>query len=104
MARKRWIWIVAVALVGALAVMGVWLVNGPIAYARIATGYVAQQTCACLNVSHRSQESCTAEFPADAVKMIKVEVNGDNVRASTLGGVIASEARADGAYGCSITK
>ncbi|MEJ0059207.1 MAG: hypothetical protein WDM79_06410 [Terricaulis sp.] len=52
-----------IALIGAVA-LGL---RGPVAYARVATSYAAQQTCACLYVSGRAMASCLSDFPEDAV-------------------------------------
>lgn len=103
MTRKRIIWAcAAAALVGAVAFAAFWLLSGPIAYARIATGFVAQQTCACLHVSGRAFDSCMSEFPEDALSQTKIEREGQSVRASVLGGLISSEARYEEEFGCAL--
>lgn len=102
MSRKLWIW-VGVLLVG-LAVIGggAWASRGQVAYATIATGYAAKQTCSCLHVSGRTLDSCMAEFPEEARNNITVTQDGDTVSASVLFGAIRSEAIYEEEYGCRI--
>ncbi|HVZ99562.1 MAG TPA: hypothetical protein VG841_04530 [Caulobacterales bacterium] len=97
MGRKRWLWVVLV--VAAIAGLAAWLLPRPLAYANIATGYAAQQTCACLHVSGRALDSCMADFPSDARKMFSVKQDGDDVHVSALG-VFKADAHYDGTYGC----
>jgi hypothetical protein len=98
--RKRWI------LAGVLAVIvlglagGAWAMRDQVAYARIATGYAAKQTCSCLNVSGREMESCMADFPEDARQQMSVVQSGDSVTASVLFGAISAEAVFEPEYGC----
>lgn len=102
MSRKRWI------LVGALTVLvlgvagGAWAMRDQVAYARIATGYAAKQTCSCLHVSGRELESCMADFPEDARQQISIAQSGDSVSASVLFGAISAEAVFEPEYGCRI--
>lgn len=102
MSRKRWIW------VGVLAAMllgiagGAWAMRDQFAYARIATGYAAKQTCSCLHVSGRELDTCMADFPEDARGQISIAQSGDNVSASVLFGAISAEARFEPEYGCQL--
>lgn len=103
MSRKRWVW-GGVLAVGLLAVgAGAWASRGQVAYARIATGYAAKQTCSCLHVSGRALDSCVADFPEDARNNITVTEHGDAVRASVLFGAISAEAAYEEEYGCRLT-
>jgi hypothetical protein len=88
----------ALAAIGAVA----WAWRDEIAYARIATGYAAKQTCSCLYVSGRTLESCMTDFPPDARGNVEVTQNGNGVRASVLFGAIRAEARYEEAYGCAL--
>jgi hypothetical protein len=100
--RKRWIWI-GVAVVGLAAIgAGAWASRGQVAYAGIATGYAAKQTCSCLHVSGRTLDSCIAEFPEDARENISIMQDGNTVRASVLFGAISSEALYEEEFGCTI--
>ncbi|MEZ5995717.1 MAG: hypothetical protein R3C25_08170 [Hyphomonadaceae bacterium] len=103
MSRKRWIWAsvlgIAVLALGA----GAWASRGQIAYATIATGYAAKQTCSCLHVSGRALESCVADFPEDARSALTITEDGDSVRASVLFGAIRAEAEFEQGYGCRLT-
>jgi len=102
--RKRWV-LLGLVVVAALAVgAAAWGSRDQIAYARIATGFAAKQTCSCLHVSGRALESCLADFPADARGAINVTEDGDLVRASVLFGAISAEARFDEGFGCTIAE
>ncbi|HVY83625.1 MAG TPA: hypothetical protein VG943_00705 [Caulobacterales bacterium] len=98
MAGKRTLWI-GVLVVAAIAALAFWLLPRPLAYANIATGYAAQQTCACLHVAGRSLDSCMGDFPADARQQLKITQNGNVVHASALG-LFKADAEYDGNYGC----
>lgn len=102
MSRKRWIW-VGVLAVGLLAIgAGAWASRGQVAYANIATGYAAKQTCSCLHVTGRTLESCIADFPADARENITVTEDGNTVRASVMFGAISAESIYEEEFGCRI--
>jgi len=98
--RKYWLWGVAAIAAGVAAL--VWTYRDDIAYARIATGYAAKQTCSCLNVSGRPLESCIAEFPPEAREQISVSVDDNEVRASVLVGLISARATYEPEYGCAL--
>ena len=100
MSRKRWIWIGVLALVFAALAGTAWSLRDDLAFARIATGYAAKQTCSCLNVSGRAFDSCIADFPDEARGPIKLTQDGGRVRASVLFGAVRSEAVFEDGYGC----
>ncbi|MGD9968326.1 MAG: hypothetical protein AB7T59_17535 [Hyphomonadaceae bacterium] len=102
MPGKRWIWagVAAAALVAIGA--GAWASRGQLAYANIATGYAAKQTCSCLHVSGRTLDSCLADFPPEARGNIDVRQQGNTVRASVLFGAISAAAIYEEDYGCRI--
>ncbi|MGQ0533253.1 MAG: hypothetical protein ACT4OF_11275 [Caulobacteraceae bacterium] len=102
MSRKRWIWLGVLAVVPAAIGAGAWASRGQIAYAQIATGYAAKQTCSCLHVSGRALESCLADFPEDARSNISVTQDGNNVHASVLFGAIGADAVYEEEFGCRI--
>lgn len=100
MSRKRWI-IAGVAAVAALVLVFIGVkVSDGLTYVNIATGYTAQQTCACLHVSGRTLDSCKSDYPADAVRQITFDTTGDRVRVSAAGGLFKAEATYDERYGC----
>ena len=103
MNRKHWLWAggIGAALIAAAA-GGAYALQDTAAYARIATGYAAKQTCSCLHVSGRTLESCLDEFPASGIDQIEVVPNGERVRASALFGAFTSEAIFEADYGCRI--
>lgn len=101
MSRKHWIWTGAAVAVALLA-FGAWSMRGDLAYAHLATGFAAKQTCSCLHVSGRSLESCINDFPADARNQISVVPDGERVRASVLFGAIRADAVYEGEFGCRI--
>ncbi|MES1197287.1 MAG: hypothetical protein ABUL55_01565 [Pseudomonadota bacterium] len=100
-ARKPWLWIVLAVVALALAT-GAFALRGLPAYADIAAGYVAQQTCTCRFVSSRSETSCLADFPEDAMKHIHltVDATAKRVRAATLFGLFHASAVYDDRFGC----
>ncbi len=91
-------WVVLTVLAGVVVVGGVY---GPraIAFLGIGTTYAAQQTCACMHLGGRTLESCTHEL-GKAGSLLKVEAEGDTVRASGLFGLFSGEARNEEPYGC----
>lgn len=102
MSRKRWIWVGVLAVVVLALGAGAWASRGQIAYAGIAAGYAAKQTCSCLHVSGRTLESCVGEFPEEARNNITIAQDGNTVRASLIFGAISSEAIYEEEYGCRI--
>jgi hypothetical protein len=100
--RKRWIWIGVLALAVLVIGAGAWASRGQVAYANIATGYAAKQTCSCLHVSGRTLDSCLADFPEDARNNISVTQDGNTVRASVLFGAISAQAVYEDEYGCRV--
>ncbi len=102
MSRKRLMWIaIAVVLAGAIGVFA-WRMRDDVAYAKIATGYAAKQTCSCLHVSGRPIDSCVAEFPEEARRAITLTEDADTVRASVLFGAVSATARYEEGYGCAL--
>jgi hypothetical protein len=102
LSRKRLVWI-GVLVVSVLVIGGAaWAARGPLAYANVATGYAAKQTCSCIYVSGRTLDSCVADFPPEAGRNINVAVEGNTVRASVLFGVISSESMYEEGFGCRI--
>ncbi len=102
MSRKRWIWVGVLAAIVFIVAGAAWASRDQVAYARIATGYAAKQTCSCLHVSGRDLESCMADFPEDARQQISIAQDGDRVRASVLLGAISTSAVFEPEYGCRI--
>ena len=102
MSRKRWLWVGGVGLAAVVLSSIAWSMQDDVAYANIATGYAAKQTCSCRFVSGRTLESCIADFPADARDALSVTENGATVRASVLFGAISAEATFEDEYGCRI--
>ena len=100
MSRKRWM-IVGALVVAApvLAFAGV-KVSDTLTFGHIATGYAAQQTCACMNVSGRTRDSCLSDFPPEQAKQFKIDATADRVRVSALNGAFKAEATYDERYGC----
>lgn len=99
MSRKYWLIGALVSFV-ALGVGGAYAAREPVAYATIATGYAAKETCSCLFVSGRTMDSCLSEFPEDVRGKFNVTASGHQVRASVLFGVIHADARYDEGFGC----
>lgn len=102
MSRKRWIGVGVLAAIVFVVAGGAWASRDQVAYARIATGYAAKQTCSCLHVSGRDLDSCMSDFPEDARQQISVGQDGSRVRASVLFGAISASAVFEPEYGCRI--
>ncbi len=102
MSRKRWIWVGVLAASALVIGAGAWASRGQVAYATIATGYAAKQTCSCLHVSERTLNSCIADFPEEARENITITQDGNAVHASVLFGAIGAEAIYEEEYGCRI--
>ena len=103
MSRKRWFLIGGLALAAVVLSSVAWSLRDDLAYADLATGYAAKQTCSCLHVTGRSLDSCMADFPEDARSMIAIEQDGEAVRASVLFGAISAEATYSEEYGCAFS-
>ncbi len=103
MSRKRLMWIAIGAVLVVALVVFAWSMRDDVAYAKIATGYAAKQTCSCLHVGGRALDSCMADFPEDARRAITITQSEETVRASVLFGAISAEARYEEGYGCSLT-
>lgn len=102
MPRKRWMVIGGLGLAAIVLSSVAWSMQDDVAYANIAAGYAAKQTCSCRFVSGRTLDSCIADFPADARSNITVTENGEHVRASILFGAISADAAYEEGYGCEI--
>lgn len=102
MSRKRWFVIGGVVVAAALVGGGAWAVRDDVAYAHLAVGFAAKQTCSCLHVSGRSLDSCTGDFPEDARRQISISESGSEVRASVLFGAISSAAVYEEEFGCRV--
>lgn len=96
----RWFGAIGASFVIAMA-LALYL-KDQIAFARIATAYVAQQTCACLHVSARSEASCRSDYRAEDIARISVTQTGQEVRASVLGGLVSAKSRNSEGYGCTL--
>ncbi|PZO55251.1 MAG: hypothetical protein DCF16_03530 [Alphaproteobacteria bacterium] len=102
MSRKRWFIVGGLALAAIVLSSVAWTLRDDLAYAKLATGYAAKQTCSCLHVSGRTLDSCLAEFPDDARAMLSITEDANTVRASVLFGAISAEAVYEEEYGCSL--
>ncbi|HMJ52270.1 MAG TPA: hypothetical protein VK540_09345 [Polyangiaceae bacterium] len=67
----------------------------------IGAGYAAQQTCACVFVSHRALASCMTDLDPLAQRVVSVRVGTDDVTARTLG-LNRAVARYEQGFGCSL--
>ena len=98
--RKRWFVIGGLGLAAVALSSIAWSLRDDLAYARLATGFAAKQTCSCLHITGRSLDSCLMDFPEDARSMIAIEQDGSTVRASVLFGAVSAEAAYSEDYGC----
>src|SRR5690349_7051960 len=100
LARRKRLALGAVAL---LLVAGVvaWRVLRVPLLLNIGTGYAAQQTCACLYISHRTLESCLGDLEPLARKLISVRPGADEVTASGLL-LVTATAHYEKGFGCAL--
>jgi hypothetical protein len=96
----RWFGAIGASFVIALA-LGLYL-KDQIAFARIATAYVAKQTCSCLHVGGRSLENCRKDYQPQDIAQIAITSAGQDVQASALGGAISSTAHNTPGFGCKL--
>lgn len=97
--RKYWM-VGALVVVLAAAIGGGYVGREPYAYARMATGFAAKQTCSCLHVSGRSLASCMGDLPLAARGRFVITPTAERVRASVLFGAVHAEAQYEEGYGC----
>lgn len=107
MSRKRWIGIVVLGGVVALAALAWFGTRETVAYASISTGFVAQQTCTCLYVSGRTMDSCLSDIPEDSQASIAITASDPDaaersVNVSALNGLFKAQAAYDEAFGCGL--
>jgi hypothetical protein len=96
--RKRLLLVAAVLIVVGIVAFRVFRV-GDLAY--IGAGYTAEQTCACLFVSHRSAESCNGDLEPMARWFVSITPGTDTVTARSF--LIArATARYQKDVGCSL--
>jgi hypothetical protein len=93
------------AAIAVLAGLGAttWNVKDDVAYAHIATGYAAKQTCSCVHVSGRALDSCIGDFPEEARTQITIAQDGAITRASVLFGAVSAQAQFEDGFGCTLT-
>lgn len=97
--KRKWLLVgsgVFVVLIG----IGVWIGKDAYATARIGTAYVAKQTCSCLFVAKRTQDSCRTDYDAAALRPLEVLISESNVTASAISGLISAQAQFEPGFGC----
>jgi hypothetical protein len=100
LARRKWL-ILGVLAFLVIAVVVAWRVFRVPLLLNIGTGYAAQQTCACLYVSHRTLESCLGDLEPLARKLISVHQGTEEVTASGFA-VVAATAHYEKGFGCAL--
>lgn len=84
-----------------IAIIVAWRVFRVPLLLNIGTGYAAQQTCACMYVSHRTLESCLGDLEPLARKLISVRPGTDDVTASGLA-LVTATAHYEKGFGCAL--
>jgi len=84
-----------------IAVVVAWRVFRVPLLLNIGTGYAAQQTCACLYISHRTLDSCLGDLEPLARKLISVRPASDEVTASGLL-LVTATAHYEKGFGCAL--
>jgi hypothetical protein len=96
--RKRLFVAAAVLVVG--AVFAIRLLHVP-DLMHIGAGYTAEQTCACLFISHRTLDSCRGDLEPMARRFVAITPGADSVTARSF--VFSSAtARFQKTFGCSL--
>lgn len=91
--------VLAVAVIAGLVVAWQKLRLSDLVY--IGAGYAAQQTCACVFISHRTLASCLTDLDPLAQRLVSVRVGTDEVTAHTLR-LSKAVARYEQGFGCSL--
>ena len=88
--------VVVVVLVGAAMFFGrdTWTT------AKLGSVYVAKQTCSCLFVAGRTEDSCRTDYDPAAVRQLTVEKQEHGVQVTALGGIISARAEFEQGFGC----
>jgi hypothetical protein len=77
-----------------------WAGRNFYATAHMGATYVAKQTCSCLFVAKRSEESCQTDYNPTDLQQLKVQPGASDVTASALGGLISGRAEFEQGFGC----
>ena len=95
-------WVVGGAIgVAIVAGFVLWRALRLSALVEIGAGYAAQQTCACVFISHRALASCLTDLEPLAQRVVSVRVGTDEVTARTL--VLGqATAKYEAGFGCSL--
>jgi hypothetical protein len=93
--------VLGVLAVAAIAALETWRRLRPSDLVHIGAGYAAEQTCACVFISHRTPESCMTDLEPLARRFVAVRVGADEVIAGTLG-LSRAVARYEQGFGCSL--
>ena len=91
----------AVLAVFVLAGIVVWRKLRLSELVNIGGGYAAQQTCACIFISHRELTSCMTDLEPLAQRLVSVRVGTNEVTAHTFG-LGRTVARYEQGFGCTL--
>lgn len=97
--RAKWFLIGGVTLIAVLGA-ATWAGRDTYASARIGAAYVAKQTCSCLFVAGRPEESCRTDYNPEDMKPLTLEAAASSVTVSTLGGLVSAKAEFQEGFGC----
>jgi hypothetical protein len=100
LARRKWLGLGTLAFL-VIALVVAWRVIRVPLLLDIGTGYAAQQTCACLYISHRALDSCLGDLEPLARKLISVRPAADEVTASGFA-VVSATAHYEPGFGCAL--
>jgi hypothetical protein len=100
LARRKRLALGAVVLLLVAAAVAWRVLRVPL-LVNIGTGYVAEQTCACLFVSGRTLESCVGDLDPLARKLISIHPGAGEVTASGFA-LDTATARYEKGFGCSL--
>jgi hypothetical protein len=96
--RTKSIVIGGVALV--IVAGAAWAGRNFYATAHMGATYVAKQTCSCLFVAKRSEDSCRTDYNPTDLEQLEVRPGASDVTVTALGGLISGRAEFDQGFGC----
>ena len=103
MTRRRWLFVVALALLALLILAWTQLTPWP----RTGAVYVAKQMCSCLFLTGRSEASCRSDF-ASYVNLYTLRVDRTDLprtaKVTTSLAIFRGEAVYEAGYGCRIAR
>lgn len=97
---KRRSWVIGVLMLGIGVAVVVWGGRDAYSTARLGAAYVAKQTCSCIFVAGRPQQSCSSDYDAQAARLLSVQPAQTSVTVSAFAGLLSARAEFEEGFGC----